>query len=183
MQKAKWNYAMKRRDYPAAEKLVPTPTKAEFPALETHEFYLACLAKARGDEAAARAIGETTLEKYEAGVREHPDDPIFHSYLGKLYALLGRKEEAVREAERATELCPESKDAVAASRYQADLAFVCAQNGEIDRAVTLLTRLLTLPDPGDMTLAHLRLGWEWDPLRLDGRFKSLVESPEPQTKY
>jgi len=120
---------------------------------------------------------------HETGLRSHPDDPRFHATLGRIYALLGRKEEAIREARRAVELLPESEDAVAGPVYAADLAFVFAQCGEVDQAVKLLSRLLTTPSADRVTLAHLRLSWEWDSLRSDPRFQKLIAGPEPKTTY
>jgi hypothetical protein len=59
---------------------------------------------------------------------------------------------------------------------------VYAQSGEVDQALALIERLLTTP-AGNITLAELRLSWEWDPLRRDPRFQKIVEGPEPKTIY
>ena len=38
------------------------------------------------------------------------------------------------------------------------------------------------PDfPNNITLADLRLRWEWDPLRSDPRFQKILAAPEPKT--
>ena len=116
-------------------------------------------------------------------MRDHPDEPAFHAALAKVYALLGRKDEAIREGQRAVELCPENKDAVRGPFYAANLAFVYTQTGEADQAIALLTRLLATPAAERITLAHLRLSWEWDPLRGDERFQKLIAGPEPATVY
>lgn len=34
-----------------------------------------------------------------------------------------------------------------------------------------------------MTLAELRMRWQWDPLRGDPRFQQILASPEPKTIY
>lgn len=81
------------------------------------------------------------------------------------------------------ELCPDNKDAVVGPGYATNLAFVYAQSGEVAQAVTLLSRLLTTPGGERVTIAHLRLSWEWDPLRNDARFQKLVSGPEPKTIY
>ena len=180
---AKWQYAMMARDFATAEKICPDEPADEFPAFEPKLFFQACVASARDDFAQARALLEQTLPLYEAGARDHPDDPRFIAPLAKMYAMLGRKEEASREAQRAMELSPESKDAVDGPDYAASLAFVYAQTGETDQAITLLSRLLTTPGAERVTLAHLRLGWEWDQLRNDPRFQKILEGPEPATVY
>jgi tetratricopeptide (TPR) repeat protein len=180
---ATWDYAMMARDFALAERISPNQPADEFPAFEPNPFFRACVAFARGDPTQAHLLLEEILPLHEIRVRDHPDDPKFIAPLAKVYALLGRKEEAIREARRAMNLCPENKDAVSGPEYVATLAFVYAQSGEVDQAITLLSRLLTTPAADRVTLAHLRLSWEWDPLRNDPRFQELLRGPEPQTVY
>ncbi|MDB6146828.1 MAG: hypothetical protein JWO45_492 [Spartobacteria bacterium] len=179
---ARWEYAMMARDFAAAEENTPDRL-GEFPAMEPKLFYHACIAFAQSDFVQARRLLEEVRPLHEAGVRDHPDDPAFHTALARLYVMLGRKEDAIREAHRAIELGPESTDAVGGPDYETNLAFVYGQTGEIDQAVTLLSRLLTTPAADRITLAHLRLSWEWDPLRKDPRFLKILEGPEPATVY
>ena len=179
---ARWDYAMMARDFAMAERIA-ADAPDEFVVLGPKQFFRACIALARGDSAQAQPLLEEVLPLYELSVRDHPDDPKFVAPLAKVYALLGRKEEAIRTARRAVELCPETKDAANAPDYATNLAFVYAQSGEVDQAVTLLSHLLTTPAAERVTLAHLRLGWEWDPLRKDPRFQKILEDPEPKTVY
>ena len=72
----------------------------------------------------------------------------------------------------------------------ANLALVYALVGEPDQAITLIERLLStpgavsLPDvPNSITLAELRLRWEWDSLRSNPRFQKILAGPEPKTVY
>ncbi|MBA2271429.1 MAG: tetratricopeptide repeat protein [Chthoniobacterales bacterium] len=178
-----WDYRMLARDFAAAERAVPNRPLDEFPASEPKSFYEASIAIARGDREQARALLQEITPLHQKGVRDHPDDPTFHAALGKVFAMFGRKEEAIREAKRAVELCPEEEDAVGGPIYEANLAFVFGQTGEVEQAVNLLSRLLTTPAAERITLAHLRLSWEWDPLRGDPRFQALVKGPEPATIY
>ena len=182
---AQWDYAMLARDFVAAGKTVPNLDRsmAEFPVVEATQFYEACVALAEGDRERAHRLFEEVRPSYENGARDHPDDPTFHAGLGKLYALLGQKEDAIREGRRAVELCPESKDAISGPLFATDLAFIYAHAGEVDRAVALLTRLLTTPGAEGVTLARLRLSWEWDPLRQEPSFQALIKGPERATVY
>ncbi|HMJ05869.1 MAG TPA: tetratricopeptide repeat protein [Chthoniobacterales bacterium] len=123
-------------------------------------------------------------------MREEPDDPERHGDLGLLYAYMQKKEDALRECHRAIELVPESQDAFHGAFYQGNLALVYALVGDADQAVTLLERLLSAPGalswpirPQNMTLADLRLRWEWDALRSNPRFQKILAGPEPQTVY
>jgi TolB-like protein/Flp pilus assembly protein TadD len=180
---AKWDYAMLARDFDAAEKNVPDMPPEEFPNAEAKAFYEACVATVTGDTERAHALLETIRPIYENGVKEHPNDAPFHAALARLYALLARANDAVTHAQRAVELCPESKDAVFGPAYTANLAFVYARAGKSGEAVKLLSRLLTVPAPERITLSHLRLSWEWDPIRNHPGFQKLIAGPEPKTVY
>ena len=52
----------------------------------------------------------------------------------------------------------------------------------------MITSLLKRPGcvsfyKASMSLAELRLRWQWDPLRNDPRFQQILASPEPVTIY
>ena len=94
------------------------------------------------------------------------------------------------EARRAVELEPESQDAFHGAIVAANLAMVYALIGEQDQAITLIERLLSTPgsfpgrdNPSDITLADLRLRWEWDSLRGNPRFQKILDGPVPKTVY
>lgn len=180
---AKWDFAMLARDFAAAEKLAPEFPAQEFPVREPKIFYEALASFAGGDTESARSRLETLRPMHEAGVRDHPDSPRFHAALGMLYAYLGEKENAIRASERAIELCPLNKDAVEGPGYLSNLARIYARTGEADQAIPLIERLLSTPAADGITLAELRLRWEWDPLRSDARFKKMLAGPEPKIIY
>ena len=99
-----------------------------------------------------------------------------------------RKEDAIREARRAVELEPESQDAFHGPLWAGNLALVYALVGEQDQAIALIERLLSTPGqvswsdcPSSITLAELRLRWEWDSLRSNPRFQKILAAPEPKT--
>jgi TolB-like protein len=99
-----------------------------------------------------------------------------------------REEDAIREGRRAVELEPESNNAFFSARVSASLALVYALLDEPDQAIPLVERLLSIPGPLDwpdfpqsITLADLRLRWEWDSLRSNLRFQEILAGPEPKT--
>ena len=121
-------------------------------------------------------------------MRDYPDDADRHAQLGLLYAYMHRKEDAIRESRRASDSEPENQDAFHGVRASANLALVYALLGEPDQAVTLIERLLSTPGPVDwldypqsITLADLRLRWEWDSLRSNPRFQKILAGPEHKT--
>ncbi|MCK4759437.1 MAG: protein kinase, partial [Candidatus Aminicenantes bacterium] len=103
-----------------------------------------------------------TLEEL---VREHPDDPRFRSNLGKVYAYLGRKDDAVREGNQAVNLFPVSKDAMAGPGYVSNLADILIIVGEYDRAIEQLESLMSIPAGQDLSLNLLRFSPTYDPIR------------------
>jgi len=126
----------------------------------------------------------------EKRARDNPEDASRHAELGRLYAYLHRKEEAIREGRRAIELEPETQNAFHGAAHAANLALVYALVGESDQAITLIERLLSTPGPvevsdypNNITLADLQLGWEWDSLRNNPRFQKILSGPEPKTAY
>ena len=93
--------------------------------------------------------------------------------------MLGEKDAAIKEAERAVLLLPSAKDAVDGPVYEEHLAFIEGVVGEKDLAIPKLERLLTIPYSNCVTPALLRLNPKWDPLRGDPRFQKLCEEKKP----
>jgi hypothetical protein len=93
--------------------------------------------------------------------------------------VLGQKDAAIKEAERAIALLPSGKDAVAGPKGEETLASVEALVGDKDRAIPRLQRLLEIPYSDCLTPALLRLQPPWDPLRGDPAFQKLCEEKHP----
>jgi hypothetical protein len=91
---------------------------------------------------------------------------------------LGRKQEAIREARRATEMLPISKDAVEGPPLVSKLALVYACTNEPDLAFQELTISAKIP-PG-LHYGELKLDPAWDLLREDPRFNNLIAQLAPR---
>jgi TolB-like protein/Tfp pilus assembly protein PilF len=188
---ARWDIALMTRDFVAAERAIMECGSEKI--LANHGtpvpkgYFLGCVALARGDVEGARKIFETARPGMEAEVKAAPLEPFRHAQLGLLYAFMKRKEDGLREGNRAVELAPIEKDAIYGAQVLALLAVICAQTGEHDRALELIQRLLVTPAAvlpafeGSITLQELGLRWHWDPLRSDARFKQILAGPEPAT--
>ena len=185
-----WDLSMLERDFASAQKILDTfPSDEEFPTADRDPkaFYQGCTALARGDTELAQHFFEMARPSFEAKVRDHPDNARRHDRLGLLYAYLGRKDDAIREGRAAVELAPESKEPLRRVEFESSLALIYARTGEADQAITLIERLLSTPgavdlsNPYSITLADLRLRWEWDLLRTDPRFQKILAGPEPKT--
>lgn len=140
-----------------------------------------CAAAAKGETARAHELFEAALPFLQKEVAEHPEATDRHGQLGILLAYLGRKPEALAEAQRASELLPDSKDAY----YGVDISNVCAvifaRLGDADRALPLIERLLRTPH--GVPLQELRFSPDRDPLRSDVHFQKLITGPEPAVTY
>jgi hypothetical protein len=93
--------------------------------------------------------------------------------------VLGQKDAAIKEAERAITLLPSGKDAVVGPRAEENLALVEVLVGDKNRVIPRLQRLLEIPYTDSLTPALLRLHPQWDPLRGDPRFQKLCEEKNP----
>jgi TolB-like protein/DNA-binding winged helix-turn-helix (wHTH) protein/Tfp pilus assembly protein PilF len=189
---ARWDLAMLERDYAAAEKILSeSPLENFFPAGDgAKTYYQGRMARARGDMESAQRYFAAVIPDTEKRVRDNPDLAARHAELGRLYAYMQRKEDAIRESRRAVELEPESQNAFHGATHAANLALVYALTGQSDQAITLIERLLSTPGPvecsdypNNITLADLRLRWEWDALRNNPRFQKLISGPEPKTNF
>jgi serine/threonine protein kinase/tetratricopeptide (TPR) repeat protein len=137
--------------------------------------YAAWAHQMRGDRPAARAAFESSRVFLDSVVKEIPDDWRVHAALGHTLAGLGRREEALREAQwlQRSEIYRGDRfdgPLLAASRAQ-----ILAEAGDTDGALDELERLLT--GPSDLSVHTLRLVPSWDPIRNHPRFRTLL------TKY
>jgi tetratricopeptide (TPR) repeat protein len=184
---ARWDLATLERDYASAEKILADSGQQKL-GEGPKTFYQGRIALARGDIESAQRYFAMARPAFEGRVRDDPADPEHRWELGLLYAYMQRKEDALREARRALELEPESQNAFHGAIAAGNLALVCALLGEQDQAITLIERLLATPGPvqvldhpQNITLAELRLRWEWDSLRSNPRFQKILAGPEPKT--
>ena len=74
-------------------------------------FAIGIAQKGLGDDAAARTAFLKAKDIFEEQLKQKPDDADLRVQLAKLLAWLGEKDAAIAEAQRATDLRPESKDA------------------------------------------------------------------------
>jgi TolB-like protein/Tfp pilus assembly protein PilF len=155
---------------------VPDDLLTSLPGALCNKYYLLGFArKALRDEAGARAAFLKAKSAAEEQVKKSPDSADAHILLAKLLAWLGEKNAALSEAQRATELLPESKDAFGGPEISEGVAQVHATLGDHARAIEILDGLLSRPS--NVTVQGLKVNPIWDPLRNDPRFQALL------TKY
>ena len=189
---ARWDVSLMNRDAVAAEKALAAcqlDTVASQTGVPLPKSYLqACVDLVRGNVAKAGAEFEAARPAIEKTVANSPQDGVRRGQLGLLYAFLGRKDDALREGQRAMELKPISHDVIEGAVVEDFYTLICVYVGEKDKAISRIERLLTVPFAVDyadesVTLSDLRQRWEWDPLRNDPRFQKIIAGPEPKTLY
>jgi len=126
-----------------------------------------------GESEKAASAYEISRGLLEAEVAASPEDPRLRSSLGLAYAALGRKEDAIREGVRATELLTRSDDGFYYLPYVIDLAHIYTLLGEDDLALEQIEYLLT--NPSWISVPWLEMDPRWSPLRDNPRFQALLQ--------
>jgi len=145
---------------------------------------LALMQRLAGDTAGAKITAEQARNTLEQLCRDQPDAAFIVVTLSQAYAAMGKKESALKEAQRAIMLGPRAKDPVSRPSWEESLAVIQTMFGENSRAISILSQLLQTPySPGfygtPVTPALLRLDPLWDPLRSDPAFQKLCEEKQP----
>jgi serine/threonine protein kinase/tetratricopeptide (TPR) repeat protein len=137
------------------------------------------LARLRGDQSAARVAFNSARKELDQTVRNQPNYAAALCALGVVDAVIGNKEDAIREGERALELSPVNKNAIEGATLVRYLTIIYAWTGEKDRAIERLTETTQLPG-SHISYGYLCLHPLWDPLRGDPRFEAIVASLAPK---
>ena len=150
----------------------------------TDEVVLALTQHLAGDTAGANVSAEQARNTFEEVYKDRPDNLLRLEGLSKAYALMGKKELALKEAERAVILVPRAKDPLGVPSLEENVAVIQTILGENSGAISTLARLLQTPYdspmyPFALTPALLRLDPVWDPLRSDPAFQKLCEEKQP----
>jgi TolB-like protein/tRNA A-37 threonylcarbamoyl transferase component Bud32 len=174
--------ALRERDSAAAERaLAAMPTggcydeNVPFP----NSWCEGRVAQLRGDELAARTAFIRAREELAQTVRNQPNYPEALCALGVVDAVLGNKQDAIREGQLAVELIPVGKSAIEGPLLIEYLAVIYAWTGDKDRAIEQLNEAVKLPG-SVLSYGHLRLNPIWDPLRSDPRFDAIIASLAPK---
>lgn len=167
------------RDYRAGEKVLAEhgPWDMTHGFNTPREYLEGVFARALGEPDRAAAAFSRARQRAAAAVGARADDAKALMVLAKIDAKLGRRDEAIREAERAVEMLPVSLDTYDGPVMLVRLAQVCAEVGEVDRAIEVLQGATALP--AGLGYGILQLDGEFDRLRHDARFQKIIASAAP----
>jgi serine/threonine protein kinase len=170
-------YALAERDGTAAKNaLIASSADA---ILFTHNvplnrlFIEGVIARMIKDNEKARSAFSAARVEQEKIVQAQPNYGPALCVLGLIDAGLGRKDDALREGQRAVELLPVEKDAMEGVAMIKYLAMIAAWVGNKDLACEQLANVIRRPS--SPSYGELKLLPFWDPLRGDPRFEKLVE--------
>ena len=147
----------------------------------TYQVTLAMVERLAGDTANAKAAAEQARNTLDPLYKDQQDNARFAALLSASYAVLGNKDSALKEAERAIMVLPSAKDRMEGPGFEESLALIQTIFAENSRAITTLMRLLQTPysswlyNGTPITPALLKLDPFWDPLRTDPAFQKLCE--------
>ncbi len=130
----------------------------------------------RGDATRTRKYADSAFAGFEDRLRSAPNDPQSHAFLGLALAYSGRRNEAVREGEKAVAMSPIAQDGYNGPYYQHLLARIYIVVGDQEKALNALEPLLKIPY--FLSPAWLKIDPAFDPLRKNQRFENLVNSSE-----
>jgi TolB-like protein/tRNA A-37 threonylcarbamoyl transferase component Bud32/Tfp pilus assembly protein PilF len=141
------------------------------------DFWMGVIARLKGDETSSRAALMRARAEQEEEIR-NPHDVWLLSRLALIDAMLGKKEQALSERQRAVEMPPVIKNSIAEGFAKRYFTMICVWAGERELALEHLevaARIPYGPSYGDLRLSPL-----WDPLRGDPRFEKIVASLAPK---
>lgn len=177
--------ALMERDYDEAERHLGTCLECKYNdvglcgfvgALDDYtvpkEWYVGLIARGRGREEEAERAFAIAKEMVMAEAEASPNDAKILIMRALIEAMLGLAKDAIAAGERAVQLLPSTADALDGPLIATNLAAIYAQLGRREQALAsleMLVRQIGGPTPGT-----LRVEPQWDSLRNEPRFQSLL---------
>jgi serine/threonine protein kinase/Tfp pilus assembly protein PilF len=145
-------------------------------------FWLGWAQQVAGDHEGALESWAQARTELEPFLKEQPENVVLMGDFALTNMALGDSAGALTLAERAIGTIPIEKDALTGPRPLEILARVTARIGDVDRSISTLEKLLSIPYEAPLaanpplTPALLRLDPMFEPLRKDPRFQKLANA-------
>ena len=140
--------------------------------------YAAWAHQLKGDAHEARASFDSALAILDSVATVRPEDWRVHAARGLALAGLGRRQEALNEADWLRQSRQFREDVFHGTVAVEDRARILAHAGEAGLALDEIERLLEGPALG-LSVHTLRLDPRWDPIRDHPRFQALLVEYDP----
>ena len=154
------------------------PQGGDNPAFRGGRFLLlGTIARAQGQPEKARSYFEAARANSEAWLTKNPQQASIYearsaARIAADDAALGRKEQALQEAQHVSKLWPITRNAVVAADIAPTLATAYMWAEHRETALRLLERFAKLPY--GPTAGDLKLNPVWDEIRADQRFSKII---------
>jgi hypothetical protein len=165
---------------PALQDLALGPIRERFSGnlLSRYHMMQAVVYDQRGDSGLARIYADSGRALLESEATIRSDDWLLHAQLATANAILGRRQEALREVARATELLPTSLDAVQGPVLARNCAAIEVRVGAFPEALDRLEAAWKAPSTMN-SVGLLRVDRRFAPLRGNPRFERLLTQQPP----
>jgi serine/threonine protein kinase/tetratricopeptide (TPR) repeat protein len=139
---------------------------------------LGIVRRAQGEQEKARTAFSTSEQRFREIIGPDPEDAEGLGMLTLAVAGQGRRDDTLREIQRATILFPLSRDPLQSVLLRQYVANAYAWTGDRTLAIELLQQIVHRP--GGPTAGDLKLNPRWDDLREDPRFEqAIAEAARP----
>ena len=143
-------------------------------SLNAKDYYIGMLYDLMGENKLAISYYKSAFSILEKKLNENIGDAMLHAAISRVYIRLGLIEEAVKSAQLSVALVSPARDAWYGVINKTNLAYIYESSNLIDDALHTLSEVYN--KPFGPKKAELLLYWEWENLRTNSRFQSMINN-------
>ena len=143
-------------------------------SLNAKDYYIGLLYDLMGENKLAISYYKSALSILEKKLNENIGDAMLHAAISRVYIRLGLIEEAIKSAQLSVALVSPARDAWYGVINKTNLAYIYKSSNLIDDALHTLSEVYN--KPFGPKKAELLLYWEWENLRTNSRFQSMINN-------
>ena len=129
-----------------------------------------------GNKPLCRIYADSAISDIKNKIKENPEDERYYATLGKCYAFIGNKKEAIDCGEKGVSLMPVKSDALKGVIKEQDLMEIYVFTGNYDQALNKIEYLLS--NPSWLSVGKLMIDPIFDNLRSLPRFQKIISSAQ-----
>ena len=129
-----------------------------------------------GNKPLCRIYADSAITDIRNKIKENPGDERLYATLGKCYAFIGNKKEAIDCGEKGVSLMPVKSDALKGVIKEQDLMEIYVFTGNYDQALNKIEYLLS--NPSWLSVGKLMIDPIFDNLRSLPRFRKIISSAQ-----